>query len=277
MSDFAAQTPDLSFGLSPSVLVGVSPLVVDSFEPFAEFEPFADIGDSPPQAMPRHEELHHEVAGDAPSVDDSVDTWIDLAPPALPAVPDLSVDVESDDAMLTELLNLEPMGDTEWGKSPAASAAVAAPLEPEVKAEEHLVPQATSARPPRGAGSRRKVREEIRDELDITIYSLFPADVLRLPRAEFQSWREQSGIRQLNVAEQKRLSKIRRMVLARVYAERTRVRKIKESHTNGETLSVLRAENGRLKRKAAKLEAAQSKLRAQLKHLLALKMSSGSL
>lgn len=56
---------------------------------------------------------------------------------------------------------------------------------------------------------------------------------------------------------------------ARVFAERTRLRNIAESQISGKTLSSLRAENARLKKKVATFEATQAKLQARIKKLLA--------
>jgi len=134
---------------------------------------------------------------------------------------------------------------------------------------EESVPCVPDPRPRTGPGSRRKIKEQIRDDLDHVIYGLFPMDKLRLPREAFQEWRKTSGIRKLTVPEQRRLAKIRRMILARVYAERTRLRKIAETQESGETLSKVKAENSRLRKKVAKLEAVQSKVMEKLKRLMA--------
>jgi hypothetical protein len=91
-------------------------------------------------------------------------------------------------------------------------------------------------RPRRGPGSRRKLQEEIHDELDDKIYKLVPADKLRLPA-------------------------IRRMILARVYAERNRLRKLEENERSGQTLAKLKAENAKLKAKVAKMEEIELKFK----------------
>eukprot|EP00038_Savillea_parva_P023215 m.40030 g.40030 ORF g.40030 m.40030 type:complete len:443 (-) comp5906_c0_seq1:337-1665(-) len=124
-----------------------------------------------------------------------------------------------------------------------------------------------SARPPRGPKSRTKMQEKVRDELDAVIYSLFPIEALRLGREEFKAWRDNANMRDLTVDEQRRLSDIRRMLRARYFAERSRIRKIAESKESGKTLSSLRAENERLKKKVNAYEATQAKLRAQIKKL----------
>lgn len=237
--------------LSPSIFADLGPLLdTDSFEPFSQNGPSSPVFDL---SGDLHEEVHPEVCEPVS---------FEVLNSTLPSVPDVSsTDMEQDDSALNELLNLEPEFTPDWAKQSAM-----APME--IKSEEFVVPQ--EHRPKQGPGSRRKLKEEIRDDLDVTIYSLFPADVLRLPRVEFQKWRDESGMRPLTVPEQKRLSKIRRMILARVYAERTRLRKIDESRNNGQTLSALKAENTRLRKKAAKLEAAQSKLMQRVKQLLAL-------
>eukprot|EP00035_Acanthoeca_spectabilis_P019691 m.429283 g.429283 ORF g.429283 m.429283 type:complete len:287 (+) comp16983_c0_seq1:4182-5042(+) len=265
-------TDGLGLGLSPSLFADLGPLLdYDPFEPFS-----SGNGPSSP-SFDMHDEVHDEV-----KADDLALSPVQLSPvqfsDELSAVPVSGVaDMEQDESTLDELLslNLAPEPTPEWVKVPAPAAqppsqfqfppaeqAEAAPVKAEFEVPVH--------RPRKGAGSRRKVKEEIKDDLDMVIYSLFPADVLRLPRVEFQQWREQSGMRPLSVPEQKRLAKIRRMILARVYAERTRLRKIDESMNNGQTLTALRNENGRLKKKAAKLEAAQAKLLEQVKRLLAL-------
>lgn len=115
-------------------------------------------------------------------------------------------------------------------------------------------------RPSRGAGSRRKVKEEIRDALDAKIYKLVPPDKLRLSKADFQVWKESSGFPKLTDKESARLAKIRRMILARVYAERNRLKKIAESEESGETLKKVTAENARLRAQVAKMEAIEKKL-----------------
>jgi hypothetical protein len=116
-------------------------------------------------------------------------------------------------------------------------------------------------RPRRGPGSRRKLQEEIHDELDDKIYKLVPADKLRLPKAEFQEWRESSGFPKLTGPERRRLAAIRRMILARVYAERNRLRKLEENERSGQTLAKLKAENAKLKAKVAKMEEIELKFK----------------
>lgn len=125
-------------------------------------------------------------------------------------------------------------------------------------------------RPKSGPGSRRKVVEAIRDELDVVIYGLFPVDKLKLSRTDFAAWKKTSGVRKLSVPEQKRLALIRRTMLARTYAERTRLRKIEESQTNGSTLEVLKAKNTQLRKRTAHLEAVNKKLMEKIKRMSAL-------
>lgn len=278
----SSSSPDL--GYSPSLFAGI--LNDEPFVPFASHSGPSSPGFYAGEDLHVHAELlHPEVSGSDCLDDFSAEFGLPLTAPPLPSVPDVgTTDMEQDDVLLNELMNLSELT-PEWAKhgAPAPAPVRRLPLPPacvdfnpspmfKEEEEEEMVPEyaATQPRPNRGPGSRRKVQEEIHDELDCVIYALFPADILRLPRVEFQEWRDQAVMRNLSVPEQKRLAKIRRMVLARVYAERTRLRKIHESKNNGQTLTALKQENGRLRKKAANLEASQTKLLVQVKRLLAL-------
>lgn len=84
-------------------------------------------------------------------------------------------------------------------------------------------------KPKTGKYSRTKTTEIVHDELDAKIYNLISPQQLKLPKPAFDAWMTTSGI-QLSDTEHKRLTKIRRMMLSRVYAERTRQRTLKKTH-----------------------------------------------
>jgi len=83
--------------------------------------------------------------------------------------------------------------------------------------------------------------------------ALFPMHVLRMPRKQFTAWRS-ANVRLLSSRESKHLTKLRRTILARVYAERTRQRKQSEHKTISAKLVQLQHENDRLRRSLTKLE-----------------------
>jgi predicted RNase H-like nuclease (RuvC/YqgF family) len=66
-----------------------------------------------------------------------------------------------------------------------------------------------------------------------------------------------------------------RRLRARVFAERTRIRKLAETKTCGKTLSSLKSENTKLKKRVARFEATEIKLQAQIKKLMAEKRTAG--
>jgi hypothetical protein len=259
---------------SPSVFgASVDPALVDSTVVDPSFNLFCLDGHASPLHEISADDLHEELFS-------PVHVHEELLPPIAvdPTVPDVhNTDVEgySDAMAFSDLLNLEQQQQCFDAKVKHEQAPVGESIgafdASSSKKVESVVPDLGCARPPTGPGSRRKVQEEIKDELDRTIYALIPMHALRLPRKEFQEWKSRSNLRKLTVSEQRRLAKIRRMILARVYAERTRLRKIDESEKNGEVLTRLKSENSRLRKRAAKLEATEKKLRLQVKRLIALK------
>eukprot|EP00040_Diaphanoeca_grandis_P034488 m.213886 g.213886 ORF g.213886 m.213886 type:complete len:298 (-) comp33163_c1_seq1:696-1589(-) len=92
------------------------------------------------------------------------------------------------------------------------------------------------------------------DPLDKHIYTMFPMEVLRLERSSFNKWKKTNRTRKLKPDETKRLAKIRRTILARVYAERARQRRDADHKGTKAECTELRAENARLKAHIAKLE-----------------------
>lgn len=95
---------------------------------------------------------------------------------------------------------------------------------------------------------------DITDDLDLSIFRLFPIPVLRKERSEFNKWKKANRIRKLDPRETKRLAKIRRTMLARVYADRARQRREK-THKEAQTeCERLRAELKCMKIKVAKYE-----------------------
>lgn len=227
MSQLTIEQPNsgLDFGESPPI---TSPALLD-IVPFGE--PFDDCGPSSPSFrapctspfIGSDDDAHTEVLRDVhPEVD------LDLAfldggftagatsqsANPVPDVASADMDLDLDETLQRELSALDDP--KTW---PQASVKIDSPsVEPLVKLKREpsdtAVPTLTPAvaeRPRRGPKSRTKVQEEIRDELDATIYELFPMSALKMSRDEFKAWREYSNVRKLSAAEQRRLSEIRRM------------------------------------------------------------------
>jgi predicted RNase H-like nuclease (RuvC/YqgF family) len=83
----------------------------------------------------------------------------------------------------------------------------------------------------------------------------------------FPEWRASAGLRDLTHKEQTRLSEIRRTLLARLYAERTRQRKKRQSANHKTTLQALLEENAQLKHVVAEYEQITRELEQQVEQL----------
>lgn len=93
--------------------------------------------------------------------------------------------------------------------------------------------------------------------VDQKIYQLFPMEALKKPRSEFGQWKKTykvSAVRSLTPRETKRLAAVRRVVLARVYAEKARIKKGRETDSMKERLSKLQGENQALRGRVQTLE-----------------------
>ena len=95
------------------------------------------------------------------------------------------------------------------------------------------------------------------DGTDIAMYNIFPIHALQLERPEFTAWRRANGVRKLSPKESKRLSQIRRGVLAKVYAERSRRRREGEMRKVQVSMKWLRASFSAMSRKVIELERGQ--------------------
>lgn len=93
------------------------------------------------------------------------------------------------------------------------------------------------------------------DRDDHAVQRLFPEWTLRLERNLFNKWKKKNGVRKLTAAENDRLKRYRRTMLARVYADRARHRRAGK-HSHAEALAVqLQSENATLRARVAELEA----------------------
>lgn len=102
--------------------------------------------------------------------------------------------------------------------------------------------------------------------VDAKIYTLFPMDALRKPRNEFGQWKKtykNPAVRSLTPRENKRLSALRRVILARVYAEKARLKKGQETESMKGRLGRLTKENDTLRRRVQKLEGVLADLQNQ--------------
>jgi len=166
--------------------------------------------------------------------------------------------------------------------APAAGRLPAAPTKPPARkrssgkgrAKRRQLKQAVAKRDAEAAGrggravDRSASGELIHDELDEVVYSLVPMWALKLGRTEFKEWRETSGLRELTDPEAKRLSQIRRMVLARVYAERNRIRKKRAVKSRTAHLVTIIQQKEQLEDKVAQLAEIEVDLRLQAERLL---------
>lgn len=103
-------------------------------------------------------------------------------------------------------------------------------------------------------------------QIDQKIYRIFPMEALRKPRSEFGKWKKaykNPAVRSLTPRETKRLSALRRVILARVYAEKARLRKGQEANNMKSRLSKLQQENDTLRNRVVKLENILSELQDQ--------------
>eukprot|EP00041_Stephanoeca_diplocostata_P007710 m.111210 g.111210 ORF g.111210 m.111210 type:complete len:216 (-) comp16999_c0_seq1:231-878(-) len=102
--------------------------------------------------------------------------------------------------------------------------------------------------------------------IDRKIYQLFPMEALKKPRTEFGQWKKtykNGAVRSLTPRETKRLAAIRRVVLARVYAEKARIKKGRETDSMKERLSKLQTENVSLRGRVQNLERILAELQAK--------------
>mmetsp|Transcript_11549 Transcript_11549/g.29642 ORF Transcript_11549/g.29642 Transcript_11549/m.29642 type:complete len:309 (-) Transcript_11549:295-1221(-) len=286
--------PGLDFSVSPTMPPGlVEAALTESVEPLADSvgptSPSLEGGGggwSPGLSIAYSGDDFHPEVGMCEDLHPEVDLDLALAAGGgtNPAVPDVASETVLDEALLRDLHDLQQpaasVGDAATVKSePGADSLPPIKPDPDATGFDSVVPVLTPAiavRPNRGPKSRTKVQETIRDEIDATIYSLFPMEALKMPRESFKAWRDAAGIRKLTGSEQRRLSEIRRMLRARVFAERTRIRKLVESRKSNKTLSSLRSENTKLKKRVAFFEATQSKLQARIKRLLAEKKATAT-
>lgn len=123
-------------------------------------------------------------------------------------------------------------------------------------------------RPKYGPGSRTKVEEDTTNPLDATIYELFTVDALRLSKRDFNAWCRTHRIHKLSDPERKRLRVIRRMQLARVYAERHRQKKIQEEAETRTLIRKLARQNQLLIERQKRLTESTELLEARITELL---------
>lgn len=93
--------------------------------------------------------------------------------------------------------------------------------------------------------------------IDSKIYNIFPVEALRMKRTDFTAWKKtykNPAVRSLSQRESKRLSALRRVILARVYAEKARVKKGQEADSMKSRLSRLQEENAKLHSRVRNLE-----------------------
>ena len=93
------------------------------------------------------------------------------------------------------------------------------------------------------------------DAAERAIQKLFPEWTLRLQRNEFNKWKKQHRVRKLTPAENEVLKKLRRTMLARVYADRARHRRAAKHGAAASQVGALKEENRRLRHRLAVLEA----------------------
>jgi len=102
------------------------------------------------------------------------------------------------------------------------------------------------------------------DPLDKAIYKLFPMHVLRLERAVFNKWKKDHKTRKLTSDEARQLARIRRTMLARVYAERARQRRDTDHRDTKNECDILRAEVERLQAMVGDLTSKNKRLVSEL-------------
>jgi hypothetical protein len=108
--------------------------------------------------------------------------------------------------------------------------------------------------------------DESDEAIDNRWYKIFPMEALRLPRKEFTKWRQShknGAVRQLPSRDSKRLSAIRRVILARVYAEKARMKKGQEAESMKGHLTRLKDENVALRQRIRQLETMLLQIRRQ--------------
>lgn len=93
------------------------------------------------------------------------------------------------------------------------------------------------------------------DAAERVIQKLFPEWTLRLERNEFNKWKKQHRVRKLTPVENDVLKKLRRTMLARVYADRARHRRAAKHGAAASQVGALKEENRRLRHRLAVLEA----------------------
>jgi hypothetical protein len=113
---------------------------------------------------------------------------------------------------------------------------------------------------------QKPAAELAEEEIDEKLYRLFPMEALRKPRNEFGKWKKackNAAVRSLTPRETKRLSALRRMILARVYAEKARQKKGEEADSMKCRLGKLQEENENLRQRVQTLEGILADLKKQ--------------
>lgn len=249
-SEENADQLDLAFLEKPDLLeVPTSPGAVPlggafDEESFCENIGLENIWGPVPEGLAgyRPEGFHPEVVGDLASV--SCSSSAAAAGPLMLG----SSNAAAAMAVLKEELQAEAEGD--YG--PSAPPPIQHPIQPQpqqpqmIQIEGYSVTVAPKGKPLYCA-------PEDRD--DQAVQRLFPEWTLRLERNLFNRWKKKNGVRKLTAAENDRLKKYRRTMLARVYADRARHRRAGQ-HNHAESLAVqLQSENAALRARVAELEA----------------------
>lgn len=87
-----------------------------------------------------------------------------------------------------------------------------------------------------------------------TIGKLFPGDTLQLGRDEFKEWQSQNRVRKLTVSEENALRKVRRRLLGRTYAKRSREKQLQNENDTETKIAELLKQNAAYKQSIRHLE-----------------------
>ena len=102
----------------------------------------------------------------------------------------------------------------------------------------------------------RSFREMNENEI---LFGIFPKHVLELDRKSFNRWKKDHSIRKRKKSEQGLVTRIRRTLLARVYAQRTREKQINSFEDARVKINELKHENRKLRQIIQELERERSK------------------
>lgn len=205
--------------------------------------------------------------------DSAMDTSDSMGSPVVPAMrpvltPDVKPSVRDSMALRARRTLRAPAHIKEYIKTEASSVVPTASPSPSRRSAR---PGSTSIRykaPPVSASMARKSRKQRpmvlnADDLKLpgitqkdanAIGKLFPGNALQLDRDGFKEWRRQNKVRKLTAAEDDALRKIRRRLLGRTYAKRSRERQLENETAAIEEVKQLEKENASLRLSIERME-----------------------